>query len=53
MYKTVKTQGKIVYIRCTDTTNLLKNSKSLNEQNRVNSTVNEQLIFRFAKVECT
>ena len=31
---------------------MLKNSKLLNEQNRVNSTVNKQLIFRFAKVEC-
>ena len=29
MYKIVKTQGKIVYIRFTDNTNLLKNSNSL------------------------
>ena len=36
MYKTVKTQGKIVYIRCTDSTNLLKNSNSLSVKNREN-----------------
>ena len=52
MYKIVKIKWKTMY-ECIDHPNLLKNSKSLNEQNRVNSTINEQLIFRFAKVECT
>ena len=41
MYKTVKTQGKIEYIRCTDSTNLLKNLNSLNEKT-VNNFLNSE-----------
>ena len=40
MYKIAKTQGKIVYIRCIDITNLLKILNSLIVLNRENSNEN-------------
>ena len=51
MYKTVKTQGKIVYIRCTDSTNLLKNLNSLNEKTVNNFLNSEQKIILCKIVE--
>ena len=48
MYKTMKTHGKIVYIRCTDSTNLLKNLNSLNEKT-VNNFLNSEQKIIYAK----